>query len=108
MVKAVTIQVKTSTHHTEKSDPEGSKWGKWVEWWIPDYCPADYIATVDLDRQRFWLIKTEKFKCMGARSGNGTRLWWYVPEYEPERAKNREELFENYEMVKSTKEVFGL
>lgn len=59
--KAVTIQVKTSTHRTERNDPTGSKWGKWLLWEIRNDCPADYIAVVDLEYQKFWLIPKKEF-----------------------------------------------
>ena len=101
--KAVTIQVKTSTHHSVPGD----KWGKWLEWWIPDGCPADYIAAVDVDSDKFWLISTEQFQQMGHRSGGGYRLWWYIPGHRPERAKvSREEDFSIYEMDAAILKVF--
>ena len=74
--KPVTIQVKTSTHRGEQGDPSGIKW---LEWWVSIECPADYIATVDFEREKCWLFSTEEFRQKGGRSGEGHRLLWYIP-----------------------------
>jgi cysteine synthase len=75
--KPVTIQVKTSTHRIEEGD-------KWLEWPIPATCPAEYIAAVDLERDKFWLFSMEQFKQSSTRHGDNYILWWYVPEDTPE------------------------
>lgn len=90
--KAVTIQVKTSTHHGPADE-------KWLLWEIPEDCPADYVAAVDLDRDKVWLIGVEKFKQIAQHAAKGQlRLWWSLPGYESKRAKRREEQFKDYEM----------
>ena len=99
--KPLTIQVKTSTQHGAPGD-------KWLEWWIPDECPADYVAAVDIDRGKFWLLTTKEFEQQGTRSGDGYRMWWYVPGYESKRIKRREEQFKDYEMKAAIPKVFGL
>lgn len=100
--KAVTIQVKTSTHHSAPGE-------KWLEWWISDDCPADYVALVDLDHDKCWLISTEQFKQVGHRSGGGHRVWWYIPEHRPERARVRpEEDFSIFEMDAAIPGIFRL
>ncbi len=100
--KPLTIQVKTSTHHSSAGD-------KWLLWQIPEDCPADYIATVDLERNKFWLIQTEKFKNYARKTSKGRkRLWWSLPGYESSRAKLREDNFREYEMDAAIPEVFGL
>ena len=99
--KPVTIQVKTCT---TRSDSDS----KWVEWRVPDECPADYIATVDLDRQKFWLLSTKQFKQRGMQSGEDHSLWWYIPGHEYGKTEKREEKFEEYEMDVAIPIVFGL
>ena len=99
--KPVTIQVKTSTHHVKAND-------KWLEWWIPDKCPCDYVAAVDLERGKFWLLRPEEFKQKGTRSGEGYRLWWPLPECEYKRAVRKEEQFKDYVMDVAIPKVFGL
>ena len=99
--KPLTIQVKTSTQHGATGD-------KWLEWWIPDDCPADYIAVVDIDRGKFWLLTTKEFEQRGARSGEGYRLWWYIPGHEYGRTEKREAQFKELEMDIAIPKVFGL
>ena len=99
--QTVTIQVKTSTYH----DPND----KWLRWEILYDCPADYVALVDLDRNKFWLIKLDEFKQIGARAAKGyLRLWWSLPGYESERSKRKEEQFKGYESDTVIQKVFNL
>lgn len=104
--KAVTIQVKTCNPRIERSDPEGSKW---LEWWVSDKClaVANYVAAVDLNRPKCWLFSTEEFKRRGATSGEGYRLWWYIPGHEYGRTRKTEEKFKEYEMYTAMPKVFG-
>ena len=100
--KPLTIQVKTSRHLGTAGD-------KWLEWQIPEDCPADYIAAVDFHRDKFWLIATEEFKQVARRSARGRlRLWWSLPGYESTRAERKEEQFNDYEMKAVIPKVFGL
>ena len=100
--RSVTIQVKTSTHF-------GSAGDKWLLWQIPENCPADYIAVVDLYRNKCWLIRTEEFKQKARRAGKGQlRLWWPLPECEYEKAVRKEEQFKEYEMDVSIPKVFEI
>ncbi|MEW5748983.1 MAG: hypothetical protein AB1793_09415 [Candidatus Thermoplasmatota archaeon] len=100
--QVVTIQVKTSS----QGGPAGDKW---LLWEIPEDCPADYIAAVDLKRNKFWLMPTDEFKQISPRGGKGQkRLWWPLPEYEYKRAKRKEGQFKDYEMDVAIPKVFGL
>ena len=100
--KPLTIQVKTSTHLGPAGD-------KWLLWQIPEDCPADYIAAVDLFRNKFWLIRTERFKQIARHAARGRlRLWWSLPGYESKRSERKEEQFKEYEMEAAIPAVFGL
>ncbi len=100
--KPLTIQVKTSRHLGTTGD-------KWLEWQIPEDCPADYIAAVDFHRDKFWLIATEEFKQVAPHSARGRlRLWWSLPGYESERSERKDEQFKDYEMNVAIPKVFGL
>ena len=100
--KPLTIQVKTSSHLGPAGD-------KWLLWQIPEDCPADYIAAVDLVRNKFWLIRTEEFKQIARPVGNRRlRLWWSLPGYESKRIKRREEDFGDYCMDVAIPKAFGL
>ena len=99
--KTVTIQVKTSTHRGTVED-------KWVIWEIPEDCPADFVAAVDLERDKLWLFPTDKFKAEAAHSAKTKlRLWWNLPGFEAKRSKRREEMFRNYEMEAGIAREFG-
>ena len=99
--KPISIQVKTCTYH-EKVD-------KWVEWWVSNDCPADYIAVVDLERDKCWIFNFEnEYKQRASKSGEGCRLWWSLPGYESEGSLHKEELFKDYEIEAAIPAVFGL
>ena len=102
--KPVTIQVKTCSPRSEPKDPMDSKW---LEWWVSDKCPADYVAAVDFEHQKFWLLNTGEFRQRGARSGEGHRLWWYIPGHECGNTKKREKEFKEYEMDAAIPNIFG-
>lgn len=101
--KPVTIQVKTSTQH-------GRDYGDlWLEWQIPEECPADYVAVVDLDRSIFWLIETNKFNNKAIRTSRGkNRLWWSLPGFESKRTRLKEEDFGEYRMEIAIPRVFRM
>jgi len=52
--RAYTIQVKTN----EKPTPSGEKGKMKLGWWVPDDCPADLVAFVDLSTRSVWLFST--------------------------------------------------
>ena len=98
--KPLTIQVKTSSHLGPVND-------KWLLWQLPEDCPADYIAAVDLIRNKFWFIKTEVFKHIARPVANGQlRLWWSLPGYESKGSKRKEVDFKEYEMEVIVPKVF--
>lgn len=100
--KPVQIQVKTSTHHGPMGD-------KWLLWEIPEDCPADYIAAVDLIRDKFWLMRVDEFKQMARRAAKGQlRLWWSLPGYEFKRSQRTEGQLEQYEMDAGISRAFGV
>jgi len=50
--KAFTVQVKTN----ESPKPIGDKGKLSLSWWIPEDCPADLLAFVDLSSNSVWLF----------------------------------------------------
>jgi hypothetical protein len=52
--KAYTIQVKTN----EKPMPGGEKGKLTLGWWVPEDCPADLVAFIDLSSGAAWLFST--------------------------------------------------
>ena len=60
---------------------------KWVEWSVRDELKANYVALVDITRDKAWLFAKEEFlKVSSSTGGKGLRLWWYLPEHRPPRA----------------------
>ena len=101
--RPATIQVKTSTHRGDETN------GKWIEWNLPVDCPADYVAAVDIERNKLWLFEFADFKALAKRAGEGhLRLWWSLPEYESERSARKEEQFKDYEMDAAVPKLFIL
>ena len=100
--ESVTIQVKTSTHHGHSDD-------KWILWEIREGCPADYIAIVDLTREKSWFFSIEEFKKEAKHSAKGQlRLWWSLPGFESPKAKRRDKSFKDYEIGVVIPKVFHL
>jgi hypothetical protein len=40
--------------------PGGEKGALAIDWWAPEYCPAELYALVDLFTRRIWMFKKEK------------------------------------------------
>ena len=99
--KPVTIQIKTSTYR-------GSATNKWLEWNLPNNCPADYVSIVDLERNKVWFFKLADFKSVATKSGEQLRLWWPPPEYDYPKAPRHESDFAKYEIDKGIRNAFGL
>jgi len=97
--RPATIQVKTSTHRGESD--------KWIEWSLSEDCPADYVATVDLERDKFWFFPVSEFKRVSTKSGAYCRLWWCPPSYEYEKDPRREKDFAKYEMDEGIRNAFS-
>ena len=74
---------------------------------MSEKCQADYIAAVDLERERFWISPREEFRQKGGKSGGGHRVWWYVPGCEYGNTQKREERLEEYSMDAAIPKVFN-
>lgn len=98
----VSIQVKTCTYQSDSD--------KWVEFWVANDCPAKHIALVDLERDKCWLFSFKEFTDIATKSGEGSRLWWWLPGYGSKRSKSKhkEENFTHFEMNNLIPKVFGL
>ena len=73
----VTIQVKTSSSYEDGTS-------RWVDWNMRKTCIAEYVATVDLKRNKIWMFTKEKFEVISTRTGKESRrLWWYIPGHRP-------------------------
>lgn len=71
--KTQTIQVKT----TEYGDG-GTATDEGLVWAVPKKCQANYIALVDVARDKVWLISLLEFEKRGTKAGGNFRLGWNV------------------------------
>ncbi len=102
--RPATIQVKTSSHRQVSSDYNG-----YIGWFIPDDCPADFVATVDLDRNNLWLFPLADFKKKSTKARKGYRgLWWSIPDPRYPKQRKLETDFSKYEMDNGIINAFGV
>lgn len=100
--KPLRIQVKTSSPHSDRAGE------KYLRWQIPESCPADYIAAVDFENDKFWLIRTEGFRQLARHRADGELdLRVSLPGGESTRVKLKEAQIKEYEMDIAIPEVFG-
>ena len=100
--KPLKIQVKTSTHHGDVGE-------RYLRWQIPEDCPADYVAAVDFERDKFWLIRTEEFKRIAyRRADRKLDLRLLLLGCESGRPGRKEEQFNDCEMEAAIPRIFGL
>jgi hypothetical protein len=70
-----TIQVKTN----QRPRPAGGSGKLALDWWVPDDCPADLIACVDLEGARVWLFTTGELARLAQQHPSGRHhLYMYV------------------------------
>ncbi len=102
--RPATIQVKASTHRLKSSNYNG-----YIGWGIPDNCPADFVALVDLERNKFWFFSVADFKKKSTKWQKGYRgLWWNIPDSRYPRQRKLEKDFTKYEMDSGIINAFGI
>jgi hypothetical protein len=71
--RALTIQVKSN----DKPHKAGGK-GNWLQGWsLRKSSPAEYVALVDLDQERIWVLTHEQF-CSEAQQKNRPEMTLYA------------------------------
>jgi len=71
--KAYTIQVKTN----EKPMPSGENGRLKLAWWVPEDCPADLVAFVDLSSNRVWLFSTGEIPRYAQKKYRGRHNFYF-------------------------------
>jgi hypothetical protein len=72
--RPITIQVKTNL----KPKPAGGTGRPALDWWVPEKCPADLIACVDLSQEHVWLFRRREFARLAQQhSGGRNHLYFY-------------------------------
>ena len=71
----VSIQVKTNL----EAKPSGGKGRLGLDWWIPEDCPAQFVALVDLSTDSIWFFSTEQVKALAQQNSSGRHhLYMYL------------------------------
>jgi hypothetical protein len=106
-VEAKTIQVKANL----KPKPGGGKGKSGVDWWIPENCPAQYIALVDLSSQSIWLFLREELPTLAQQKSSGRfHLYMYTdPTASPTKKDHLAHVyeFEKYLLENRAHVLFG-
>ena len=71
--RAHTIQVKTNL----APKPSGGKGPPSFDWWVPDDCPAELFALVELATRRIWLFNRDELHANAQQRSSG-RCHLYV------------------------------
>ena len=99
--RTVSIQVKAATHR----EPGAAEW---ISWSMPKECTAEYVAVVDLERDKGWLFSKEEFEKFAVGKGKGKWLWWYLSKNRPQKAKSLpEEHFLKYDIDSVIRAMFS-
>jgi hypothetical protein len=105
---AHTIQVKTNF----KSKPGGGTGKAALDWWIPEDCPADFVALVDLSRESIWLMTVEELSDLAQQRSTG-RLHFYMytdPSAKPRKTDrpSHQWAFEKYRLENKVHAAFEI
>lgn len=103
--KSLTIQVKSNL----KPVPAGGKGRLQVHWWVPEDCPADLVAFVDLSTDRIWVMTmpevAEVRQQLSARGYHVTMYVKYVPKKTAKKRPAAE--YERFLLENRFDECFG-
>lgn len=102
--EAHTIQVKA----TNTNYPNGPGTSPQLWWIFPRTCKAQWLAVVDLTRDRAWLLPIEDAlrEARGNDSKGNTNLQWYIGE-KPKRAIHSETDFDRYQLDAAIDRLLG-
>ena len=92
LADAITIQVKTNL----KPKPGGGKGREALDWWIPEGCPADLVALVDLKTDKVWMMKGAELEAHAQQRSSG-RFHFYMYTDPSAKPRSSERLVHAYE-----------
>ena len=104
----ITVSVKTNL----QSKPGGGKGKAALDWWVPNDCPAHYVALVDLSRQDIWLMTPVELLIHAQQQPEG-RLHFYMytdSTVRPRRADRLVHLheFEQFKLANRVAAIYGM
>ncbi len=99
--RAYTIQVKTNL----APKPAGGQGKPALDWWVPDDCPADFVACVDLSGPRAWLFRFREFARVAQQHSSGRYhlYMWCQPDVTPR--SDRRSLLEQFTSYDATRRI---
>jgi len=103
--KSLTVKVKS----TLKPVPAGGNGQLQVHWWVPEDCPADLVAFVDLSTDRIWVMTMpEVAEVRQQLSARGYHVTMYVKYIPKKTAKKRPvSEYERFLLENRFDEIFG-
>lgn len=105
---AYTIQVKTNL----KAKPGGGSGKAALDWWIPDDCPAELVALVDLSSQSIWLFTIDEILLHAQQRSNGrAHVYMYTdPSARPRKIErlSHQWQFEQFRLSNRVLDAFGV
>lgn len=104
----ITIQVKANL----KPKPSGGSGKVALDWWISEDSPAEYVAFVDLETQKLWLMTLPELKKHAQQNPKG-RLHFYMytdPSAKPRKSERRSYAyeFEAFLLENRVSKLFGI
>ncbi|NYT25901.1 hypothetical protein H0A73_20085 [Alcaligenaceae bacterium] len=104
----VTLQVKTNL----KAKPGGGKGKLALDWWIPEFTPAHFVALVDLSNEHVWLMSPAELAVHAQQRSSG-RLHIYMYTDETARPRRTDRLsmhqhFDAFRLENRSEKIFGL
>jgi hypothetical protein len=105
---AHTIQVKTNL----KAKAGGGTGKAALDWWIPEDCPSNFVALVDLSSESVWLLTVEECLQHAQQRPKGrAHLYMYTdPSARPRKADrlSHQWAFEKFRLENRVNELFGV
>lgn len=105
---AHTIQIKTNL----KAKPGGGTGKAALDWWIPEDCPAQWIALVDLSSEGVWLFTLEEILQHAQQRPKGrAHLYMYTDPAARPRKSDRlahQWAFEQFRLENRAHAAFGI
>ncbi|GEM_PF-6136334 len=80
-----------------------------IRWTVRDDCPADFIACVDLTREKFRPISSAEFRQKAQQHNRGnSHLWWLIEPGPKSKKSLREDDLSIYDADSAIPRIFGV
>ncbi|WP_257311312.1 hypothetical protein [Geothrix fuzhouensis] len=106
--RPISIQVKTN----QQAKPSGGKGRLGLDWWVPEDCPAQLVALVDLSSDLIWVFSMEQIKNLAQQNPSGRyHLYMYLDSSDSPKKNTRllfSQEFAPYLLRSRIHELFGV